>query len=153
MKAWNFSVKSDPEEVIKKLDASFGSGDRFVYNMDQAKNGPAKFSLRKRVLYPDQIMHRNRIIVQGNVSTTGAVNESKVELSFTQHVVTTVTTYMFLGAGVFALILAIGKRPSAYLPGLLLLAIGIAFWVALRGKFEKDIQKYKTLFAGILEIR
>lgn len=152
MRAWDFKVKNKPQEIVEKLDTAFGSIDGFVFKMDHDQSDSVKFNFRKRILYPDQILHRNRIIVNGSVLKTEAEDKANVKISFSQHFFTTVTTYMFLGAGIFAIILAIGRDASAYIPGALLLAAGVVFWIALRQKFEKDIQKYKTLISEILEL-
>ncbi|PHR36891.1 MAG: hypothetical protein COA38_00750 [Fluviicola sp.] len=153
MKAWDFKMKSKPEEIVEKLNSALGSVNGFVFNMARDENDSVKFNFRKRVLYPDQILHRNRIIVSGRVLKTDTENETEVEISFTQHLATTVTTYMLIGSGLFTLIIAIGGNASAYLPGGILLALGIVFWIALRGKFERDIQKYKTLISEILQFK
>ena len=39
-----------------------------------------------------------------------------------------------------------------YIPGGILLAIGIVLSIAVQKKFEKDIQEYKTLISDILEL-
>ena len=153
MKAWNFKVKSNPQEIIKKLDSTLGSVDGFVFNMDHDKNDSVIFNVRKRVLYPDQILHRNRIIINGKMLKTDTENKTDVEISFTQHPFITVNISIFLGLGLFAIILAIGSSASMYIPGGILLAVGIVFWIAVQKKFEKDIQKYKTLISEILEFK
>ena len=89
MKAWDFKMKSKPEEIVEKLNSALGSVNGFVFKMNREENDSVKFNFRKRVLYPDQILHRNRIIVNGRVLKTNTENETEVEISFTQHLATT----------------------------------------------------------------
>ena len=65
MKNRKYKVLSSPQEVIKKLDSALVSAGGFVFNAD---NDSASFEIRKPVTYPDQILHRNRIIVNGKIS-------------------------------------------------------------------------------------
>lgn len=55
MKAWNFKVKSNPQEISKKLDSALGSVDGLVFNMNHDKNDSVTFKVRKRILYAYQI--------------------------------------------------------------------------------------------------
>lgn len=152
MKAWNFKVKSNPQQIFKKLNSTLGSADGFVFNMDHDKNDSVIFNVRKRVIYPDQILHRNRIIVNGKMLKTDTKNETDVEISFTQPIVITLILFIFFGLGVFAIIVGISSSASTYIPGGILLAVGIIFWIAVQKKFEMDIQKYKILISEILEL-
>ena len=152
MKVWNFKVKSNPQEIIKKLDSTLGSVDGFVFNINHDKNDSVIFNVRKRILYPDQILHRNRIIVKGKMLKTDTKNKTDVEISFTQPFVITLILFILLGLGLFAIILGISSSASTYIPGGILLALGIVFWIAVQKKFVMDIQKYKTLISEILEL-
>ena len=152
MKKWNFKVKSNPQEVINKLNSTLGFNDGFVFNIDQGKNDSVIFNMRKRVHYPDQILHRNRIIVNGKVLKTDIENEATVEISFTQHLVMILTVYISFGLGLFAIISGIISSDYMYLPGGILLAIGVVLWITFQKKFEKDIQKYKIFISEILEL-
>ena len=151
MKAWKFKVRNNPEEIIKKLDSALGSGDGFVFNTDHDKNESVRFNFRKRVLYPHQILHRNRISVHGKISETVTENDANVEVTFAQHFLITLNIFIFIGLGLFALILGIGGSTSAYILGGISIAVGVVFWIAANNKFEKDLQKYKTLISEILE--
>jgi hypothetical protein len=152
MKKWNFKVKSNPQEIINKLDISLGSVAGFVFNTGHDKNDSVIFNMRKRVHYPDQILHRNRIIVNGKILKTDAENETDVEIYFKQHYLMTLIIYIniFFGLGLIATIPGISSNASMYIPGGILVAVGIVLWIALQKKFEKDIQKYKTLISEIL---
>ncbi len=154
MKKWNFKVKSNVQEIIKKLDATLGSVDGFVFNINNDKNDSVIFNMRKRVHYLSQILHVNRITVNGKILKTDTKNETNVEISFTQHFLVTliIFTHMLLGLGLLiAIISGIISSASIYISGGLLLAVGIVLWIAVQKKFEKDIQKYKTLISEILE--
>ena len=154
MKAWNFKVKSNPQEVLKKLDAAFGSADGFVFNMDNDKNDSLLFNMRKRVHYTSQILHVNRISVNGKILKTETENETDVEISFTQHLVMIlIIIYIFI-LGLIAIVSGIRSGASFYIYGGILLAvgIGIVLWIAIQKKFENNIQEYKKLISDILEL-
>lgn len=151
MKAWNFKAKSNPKEISDKLESALGSVDGFVFNMDHDKNDSVLFNFRKRVIFPSQILHRNRIIVNGKILKTATENETEVEISFRQHILITLNTAIFFGLGLFAIILGIGGKAFAYIPGGILLVVGFIFWLAAREKFEKDLKKYKALISEIIE--
>jgi len=151
MKKWNFKVKSSPKGVINKLDSALGSNKGFVFNIDYDKNDSAIFNIHKRVHYPDQILHRNRIIVNGKVLKTDVKNETNVEISFAQHFVMILTIYISFGLALFAIISGIISGVITYILGGILLTLGLVLWIAVRQKFESDIQKYKTFISEILE--
>jgi hypothetical protein len=151
MKSWNIKVSRTPQEILKKLDESLGSGKGSVFTSEQ-KNDSILFKFRKRVLYPDQILHRNRVMVHGEISKGTTENESKVEITFKQHLVLILTISTWFVGGLFALALGLTGRPSAYMYGTILLAIGIVFYLAVQRKFEKDIQTYRALISNILEL-
>ncbi|WP_245535973.1 hypothetical protein [Psychroflexus torquis] len=50
MKRWNIKVKNSVQVIIKKLDSSLGSGDRFVFDMDKGENDSATFKVHNRGL-------------------------------------------------------------------------------------------------------
>ena len=153
MEKWNFRVKSNVQEIIKKLDATFGSVDGFVFNIDNAKNDSVKFKVRKRGLYAFQIMFVNKIIVNGNILKTDTENETDIEISFSQYFLwkLVIFTNMFLGFG-FLIVLISGISSSAYMviPAGIFLVVGIVLSIAVHKKFEKDIQEYKTIISKTL---
>ena len=153
MKKWNFKVKSNIQEIIKKLDATFGSADGFVFNIDKGKNDSVAFKVRKRGLYAFYLMFINKIIVNGKISKTDTENETNIEISFTQYFLwkLVIYTHVFLGFG-FLIVLISGINSSAYMliPAGIFLVVGIVLWFAVQKKFEKDIQEYKTLISEIL---
>jgi hypothetical protein len=151
MKKWNLRVKGSAQELIEKLDAALGSVDRFVFSRDHDNTDSVLFNVCKPIKYPDQILHRNRIVVNGKIFQTDAKNEADVEITLTQHLIMTLTIFSVFISGLFAILFVIYSGSAMYIPGVILLAVGIVLWMALRKKFEKDIQKYKTLISGILE--
>ena len=155
MEKWNFEVKSNVQEIIKKLDSSFGSVDGFVFNIDNDKNESVTFKVRKRGLYAFQIMFVNKIIVNGKILKTDTENETDIEISFSQYFLwkLIIFTNMFLGLG-FLIVLFLGIGNSAYMliPAGIFLVVGIVLSIAVQKKFEKDTQEYKTLISEILEL-
>jgi len=154
MKKWNFKVKSNVQEIIKKLDSTLGSVDGFVFNIDNGKNDSVTFKVHKRGLYAFYLMFVNKIIVNGKILKTDTENETNIEISFTQYFLwkLIIFTHMFLGLG-FLIVIISGISSSAfmYILGGILLAVGIVLSIAVQKKFEKDIQEYKTLISKILE--
>jgi predicted RND superfamily exporter protein len=95
---------------------------------------------------------RNKIIVNGKIKKTDTENESDVKISFTQHFLITLYVSIFWGSGLFAIILGIIIDATMYIPGGILLAVGIALWIYVHKRFERNIKKYKTLISEILEL-
>jgi len=154
MKNWNFKVKSDIQEILKKLDSTFGSADGFVFNIDKGKNDSVAFKVHKKGLYAFYLMFVNKIIIHGKILKTDTENETNIEISFTQYFLwkLIIFTHMFLGLGfLIAIFSGMNSSASLYILGGILLAIGIVLWIAVQKKFEKDIQEYKTLISKILE--
>jgi len=156
MKTWNFKVKSNPQEIIKKLDSAFGSVDTLVYKIEHNKNDSVAFKVRKRVQDANAIIHDNQTIVNGKMLKTDVKNETDVEISFTQHFLRILFVSIYLVFGllliILAIILAISSSVAIFIVGGVLLAVGIAIWIDVQKRFEKDIQKYKTLISKILEL-
>ncbi len=154
MKKWNFKVKGNVQEIIKKLDSTLGSADGFVFNIDNGKNDSVTFKVRKQGLYAFYLMFINKIIVNGKILKTDTENETNIEISFTQYFLWKLVIYtnLFLGLGyLIAIISGINSSAYMYIPGGILLAVGIVLLIAVQKKFEKDIQEYKTLISEILE--
>ena len=152
MKAWNFKLKSNPQEISKRLNSSLGSGNGFAFNMDDTKKEFVTFNVRKRILYGYQVLLRNHIKVNGKIFENNVENESNVEISFNQHFLTVFYVLMFLISGIVAIIVGLFSNMIAILYGVGLLVIGIALWLDVNRRYKKDIQQYKTLIGNILEI-
>jgi len=153
MKKWNFKVKSNIQEIIRKLDSTLGSAEGFVFNIDNGKNDSVTFKVRKRSLYAFYLVFINKIIVNGKILKTDAENETTIEISFTQYFLwkLIIFTHVFLGLGFLIVIFSgISSSTSLYMFGGILLVVGIVLWIALQQKFKKDIQEYKTLISEIL---
>ncbi len=153
MKKWNLKVKSNPQEVVNKLDAALKSFGGFVFNMDQDKSDSIIFNFRKPIKYPDQILHRNRTIVNGKISETDTENETNLEISFTQHffMVLTIFSVVLFGLVLITIIPRISSGPLMFILEGILVVLGIVLWIAIQKKFERDIMKYKALISKILE--
>lgn len=154
MKKWNLKIKSNVQEIIKKLNAAFEAADGFVFNIDKGKNDSATFTLHKRGLYAFYLMFINKIIVNGKILKTNTENETHIEISFTQYFLwkLVIFTHLFLGLGFLITIFSgISSNAYMYIPGGILLAVGIVLWIAVQKKFEKDVQAYKTLISEILK--
>ncbi len=154
MKKWNLKVKSNVQEIIKKLESTLGSFDGFVFNIDNDKNDSVTFKVRKRGLYAFYLMFINKIIVNGKILKTDTENETNIEISFTQYFLwkLVIFTHMFLGLGfLIAILLGISSNVYMFIPGGILLSVGIVLWIGVQKKFKKDIQEYKTLISEILE--
>ena len=149
MKNWKYKVQSSPKEVIQNLDAALVSASGFIFKLD---NNSESFRIRKPVKYPDQILHRNRIIVNGKISNTNSENKTDIEISFTQdfYMKMTVFSIIIFGGMLLALISRISNGAIMYLLVGGVLVLGIILWIALQRKLEKDTQKYKTLISEIL---
>ncbi len=152
MKKWNFKLNSDPQEIIKKLDSAFASVDGMVFNTHHDKNNSVIFKVRKRVQDAYAALHDNLTILNGKMLKTDVENETNVEISFTQHFLRILYVSIYLVPGLIAIILGIGRSVSIFIIAGILLAVGIALWMQARNRFEKDIQKYKTLISEILEL-
>lgn len=154
MKVWNFDIIGNPKEISEKLESALGSVDRFVFNINRDKNNSVTFKVRKRILYVWYMYFHNWTIVNGKLLKTNTENKTNVEISFTQHwfIILIIYTQMFLGLGLLIpIILGISSSTSLYIPGGILLAIGIVLRIAVQKKFRKDIQKYKALISEILK--
>lgn len=152
MKTWNFKVKSNPQEIVKKLDSAFGSVDGMVFNMEHDKNDSVVFKVRKRIQDAFAVIHDNQTIVYGKILKKDIENVTDVEISFTQHFLRIVYVSIYLFFGLLAIFLGISGSAAIFIIAGLLIATGIAIWVDVKKRFKKDIQKYKTLISEILEL-
>ena len=151
MKTWNFKVKSNPHEIIKKLDSAFVSVDGMVFNTHHDENDSIVFKVRKRVKDGFAI-HDNLIIVKGKMSKTDIENETDIKISFSQHFLRIMVVSIYLVLGLLAVILGISDNAIIFIFAGFLLVIGIAIWIDVQKKYQKDIQKYKSLISEILEL-
>lgn len=155
MKTWKFKVNSNVQEIIKKLGSTLGAAEGFVLNINGNKNDSATFKLQKRGLYAFYLAFINKITVNGKILKTDAANETNVEIAFTQYFLwkLVIFTHVLLGLGfLITIISGINSSASMYIFGGIILVIGIVLWIAVQKKFKRDIQEYKTLISGILEV-
>lgn len=155
MKKWNFTIKNNPKEISKKIESALKSVNGLVFNMNYDKNKSITFKMRKRILYAWYLFYINSIVVNGKLSKTDIENETDIEISFNQHFLwkSVIFTDIFMGLGVLiAVILGETSSVYLYLIGTLILAVGIILWIRIQKKYERNIQEYKTLISGILEV-
>jgi hypothetical protein len=152
MKTWNFKVKSNPQEIIKKLDSEFGSVGGMIFNTHHDKNDSVAFKVRKRLQDGYAALHDNQTIAHGKMLMTDVENETYIEITFTQHFLRILYVSIYLVSGLIAIILGITISATIFIVTGILLAVGIAILMQARNKFEKDIQQYKTLISEILEL-
>lgn len=151
MKKWNFKVKGKPKENIEKLNSALQSFGGFNFKIDHDNNDSANFSFRKPINYPDQILHRNRIIVNGKILKTDTENESVVEITFGHHffMIVTVVLIILLGLVLILIIPTVSSGVSMYVFEGIIFGLGIVLSIAAKNKFERDIEKYKLLISKI----
>jgi len=153
MKVWNLKVKRDSQEIIKKLNSSFGSVNGFVFNVENDTKDSVKIKVRKRILYGFQTVLRNHIIVNGKITRLNTENETDVEISFNQHFLNTLEVFIFLVIGLLAIIFGItNSNATIYIFGGIFLVVGITYLIWVKKEFVRNVQEYKTLFTKILEL-
>ena len=152
MKNWKYLVQGNPKEVIDRLKTELVSANGFLFSVDDES---ASFNIRKPVKYPDQILHRNRIIAKGkalagNVETD---NRTHVEMTFTQdfYMRMTVFSVVIFGLTLILLITRFTSGVQTFLFAGIVFVAGAVLWKALQRKLERDTQKYKDLISKILE--
>jgi len=151
MKIWNLNIESYPKEISDKLESALN--DRFVLKVNHDKDNSLTFRLRKRILYIWYMYFHNWTIVNGKLLKADTDEKTNVEISFTQHwfILMIIYSQMILGLGfIVAMALGFSSSTSMYIPGGILLALGVILWIVVRMKFKKDIQEYKTLLSEIL---
>ena len=153
MKVWNFKVKSESQEIIKKLNAAFSSNNGFVFDVENDDNNSVTFKVRKRILNAFQTILRNHIIANGKMTHTDTENETDVEITFNQHFLNILEIYIFLILGLLAIIFGIiNNNATGYIFGSIFLVVEIPFLIFVQKQFARNIQEYKTLFTEILEL-
>ena len=146
MKTWNFEVKSNPKEISKKLESTFKDINGFALNLNQDKNDSVIFKIHKRALETFQIALRNNIIVNGKIKKTNVENETKVEISFTQHLIMKVTMFVdiLFGFGLIALMI-VKSSTGNFIFGGILLIIAVLVWLEIQKIFNRNVKDYKKI--------
>ena len=155
MKAWNFKVMSNPKETSKKLESSLGDANNFVLKMNSNRKDLVKFKIRKRVSITFDNNSQNKIIVNGKIFKADTANESEVEISFTQHPLMKLIHYglIILALGLMAaMILKSSSNMYLLIVAGIILLIVISLGIQGQREFNKNVQEYRTLISGILEI-
>lgn len=152
---WSFKVRSNPIEVSKKLQSSFGTVDSLVFNMNRNKNDSMTFRLRKRILYAWYMKYQNWTVANGKLLKRDDDNNTNVEISFNQHflIQAIIFLHLFLGFGLLiGIISGINTNSYMYIPMFILLVIGGILWFSMQRKFKKDVQNFKSLISDVLEL-
>ena len=155
MKAWKFKLKSSPKEISETLESELKSIGGFVFDMNHKENESVTFKVRKRILYAWYMAFQNWTVVKGELLKSDTENMTNVEITFNQHffIKLILFTHIILVLGfLIALLSGTNFNATMYILGGTILAIGIVLWMALQRKFDKDIQKYKSLFTDIFEL-
>src|SRR5690554_383100 len=155
MKAWQFKLKRSPLENSEKLESELKSIGGFIFNMNHENNKSVTFKMRKRILYAWYMAFQNWTVVKGELLNNDTENETNVKITFSQHffIKLIIFTHIILVFGfLIAIISGINVNSSMYIFIGTLLILGIVLWLAVQRKFEKDIQKYKSLMNEIFEI-
>ena len=127
-------------------------GSGFVLNVEELDIEHFSFSLRKRIFFGEQILHRNLIHVVGEIKESENEDSSNVEILFKQNPLVVLTKTILFGAGLILLIIGISNSPSFIVPGIILLPIAIILWLLMAKKFNVNSEQYKRLLAELFEI-
>jgi hypothetical protein len=98
---------------------------------------------------------QNWTVVKVELLKKDTENETNVKITFNQHffIRLIIFTHIFLILGILiAIVSEINVNASIYIIVGTLVALGLVLWFAIQRKFEKDIQKYKSLITEIFEI-
>ncbi|THD65864.1 DUF423 domain-containing protein [Robertkochia marina] len=150
MITWNFNSNSRPEEISKKLEASLGEANSFVFK----KSNSGKFNIRKRIMYPWYLFYANSLVVQGHMEAPEHKEETEVSISFRKHLLWRLVVLTDLSIGLAILITAFtagNDHVARIVLGSVFLVTGVLLWLRLEKKYKTDVQEYKSLIAGILE--
>ncbi len=156
MKAWRFKLTRSPIEISEKLESELKTIGGFVFNMNHENNKSVTFKMRKRILYAWYMAFQNWTVVKGELLNNDKENETNVKITFNQHffIRLIIYTHIILVLGfLIAIISGINVNTSMYILAGTLVILGIVLWLAIQRKFEKDIQKYKSLMTEIFEIQ
>ena len=156
MKAWNFKLKSSPKEISEKLESELQSIGGFAFSKTQSKPNSITFELRKRITYAWYLAYQNWTTVHGEILKQSTDSNSKVVISFNQHFLIKLIIWSHVIFGLVFLIAFFSEMElgaAVYILSGSILAAGILLWVLIQRKFERDIQKYKSLIIRIFEIQ
>lgn len=150
MSNWKYKVQSSPRDILSKLETAFVPDSGFKLYVDSSSS---TFRIRKPVMYPDQILHRNRMVVNGQISEPNKANETHVDISFTQDVYMKMTVFSMISfaAILIFLIVKLSSGVSMFLFGAVVLAVAFVLWMALQKKLHSDTEKYKVLISEVLD--
>ncbi len=147
MKNLSFSKNGEPKKIVSKLKAGTG----FMFSTTQEAD-TVLFKLRNRIQFAEQILHRNKVVVKGKVSKKAESNDSKVEITFHQHFLMSLTIIVFFSLSILLILIGLLGSPGMWIISGVFFVIGVILWIGIGQKFGKDIKQYKSLISDILEI-
>ena len=155
MKAWRFQLENSPKQINDKLQSGLNGHGGFVLTTNLEGDGAMTFSVRKRIFYAWYLAFQNWTVAKGAVLKNGPKNKTTVDISFNQHLFIRliILTHSAVFLGFIAAILA--KAPMhdfIYVVVAAMLTAAIVLGVAIQRKFERDVQKFKTLLMHIFEL-
>lgn len=152
MKNWSFKIKKEPQQIIEQLKSNISTNGTFVLNIEGKENEILSFDLRKRIQFGEQILHRNLVIVTGEVYRIDKENCSKVEIVFKQNLLVIISKIILFGLGLISILTGLFSSTSFIIPGIILLAIGFVLWLLMNKRFKDNSEEYRGLLSELLEI-
>lgn len=154
MKTWDFEVKSNPKEIIKKLESTFKDVNGFALKLNQDKNESVIFRIHKRAVETFQIALRNNINVNGKIKKTNIENKTMIEISFSQHLIMKVFMFVdiLFGFGLISLMIVKSSNSYVFIFVGILLIIVILVWLEIQKIFNKNVRDYKKLISEMLQV-
>ena len=155
MKAWRLQLESSPKQINDKLQSGLNAHGGFVLVTNLEGDSVMTFSVRKRIFYAWYLAFQNWTVVKGAVSKNDPNNKTTVDISFNQHLFIRliILTHSAVFLGFLAAILSEAPlNDSIYELAATMLASAIVLGVAIQRKFERDVQKFKTLLTHIFEL-
>ncbi len=151
MKNWSFSKNGEPKEIVSKLKTSTEAGTGFMFSTTQEAD-TVLFKLRNRIRFGEEILHRNKVVVKGKVSKKAESNDSKVEITFHQHFLMSLTIIVFFSLSILLILIGSVSGIGGWIISGVFFVIGVLLWIGIGQKFGKDTKQYKSLISDILEI-
>ncbi|PKP51939.1 MAG: hypothetical protein CVT92_11155 [Bacteroidetes bacterium HGW-Bacteroidetes-1] len=152
MKNLSFKINKEPQQIIEQLKSEISKSGTFTLNIKEEENEILSFNLRKRIQFGEQILHRNLVIVKGEISRIDRENCSKVDISFKQNPLVIISKIILFGLGLISILTGFLSSTSFIIPGIILLAIGFILWFSLNKSFKDNSEKYRVLLSELLEI-
>jgi len=152
MKNWSFKINKEPQQIIEQLKSEISKSRVFTLNIKEKENEILSFTFRKRILFGEQILHRNLVIVTGEIYRIDKENCSEVEIAFKQNPLVLISKIILFGLGLISILTGLLSSKSFIIPGIIFLVIGFVLWLYLNQIFKDNTEKYRVLLSELLEI-